>query len=66
MAREAHVKASVWRCYYGDRRRFCAFREAEFGIGAAVEPPFNIEHVVAWLGVMIAEKVASAATSIAS
>ena len=65
MAREAHVKPSVWRRYRGDCRRFCVFRETEFGISGDVGPPFNLEHVLAWLGVMIAEKVDSAATAIA-
>ena len=65
LAREAHVKPSVWRRYRGDCRRFCVFRETEFGISGDVGPPFNLEHVLAWLGVMIAEKVDSAATTIA-
>ena len=65
VARQAHVKPTVWRRYDGVRRRFGIFREEEFGVRPEVEP-FDIEHVVAWLGVRIADKVVSADTEIAA
>jgi len=59
------VKPGVWRRYDGVRRRFGIFRKEEFNVRPEVEP-FDIEHVVAWLGVRIADKVVSADTEIAA
>ena len=66
VAREAHVKPSVWRRYRSSYKRFCVFRETEFGVPTTAEPPLDVEHVVAWLGVLIDDKVGSAATAVAA